>query len=75
MRPMSDLVKVSLTVASSTLVIAPSRSLPEASSTKVPMRPGIELPSADLSHQRVKLKITSSALKVSPLFQVTPGRM
>jgi hypothetical protein len=30
------------------------------------MRPAIELPSADLSHQRVRLKITSSALKASP---------
>ncbi len=38
------------------------------------MRPVIELPSADLSHQRVKLKTTSSAVKASPLFQVTPWR-
>ena len=72
---MSDLVRLSLTVLSSTLVIAPSRSLPVFSSTSVPMRPGIELPSELLSHQRVKLKITSSAVKASPLFQVTPGRI
>ena len=71
---MSGLVSFSLTVMSSTLVTAPSRSLPVASSTSVPTRPGIELPSAALSPQRVKLKITSSAVNVSPLFQVTPLR-
>ena len=38
------------------------------------MRVAIELPGTWLSHQRVRLKITSSALKSSPLVQFAPWR-
>ena len=37
-------------------------------------RPAMELPSTFFSHQRLRLKATSSAVKSSPLFQVTPLR-
>ena len=38
------------------------------------MRVAIELPGTWLSHQRVRLKITSSAVKASPLVHFTPWR-
>ena len=37
-------------------------------------REAIALPSTEPSDQRAKLRTTSSAVKASPLFQVTPGR-
>lgn len=74
MTVMSDWLVFSFTVWSSTFVMAPSAALPELASMRDAMRPAIELPSADLSHQRVRLKTTSSALKSSPFDHFTPLR-
>ncbi len=71
---MSGVVSDSLTVWSSTTVIAPSRACLEVSSTSVPMRAAIELPSTVASHQRVKLLATSAAVKSSPFDHFTPLR-
>ena len=59
---------------SSTISTAPSRIAPVSASTRPPIRPAIELPSTEVSHQRSMLCTTSWAVNASPLFQVTPGR-
>src|SRR3989338_6879615 len=71
---MSGASSVSLTVWSSTTVIAPSRAVLVSGLTSAAIRPAIELPSTLPSHQRVMLKATSAAVKASPFDQVTPLR-
>ena len=71
---MSGAGSTSLTVWLSTAVIAPARASLVASSTSPPMRAAIELPSTPASHQRLMLFTTSSAVKSSPLFHLTPWR-
>jgi hypothetical protein len=71
---MSGALSLSVTVMSSTMVIAPSRALPVASSISDDTRAAIELPSTVLSAQPVITRATSAEVKASPLFHVTPGR-
>ena len=71
---MSGEVRLSVTVWSSTATTAPSRIILVFSSTSVPMRDAIELPSTVASHQRSMLWTTSAAVKSSPLFHFTPCR-
>ena len=63
------------TVEESTATTAPSRARPVASSTNEAIRPAMELPSRPLSHQPIMLRATSSAVKSSPLFHLTPSRI
>ena len=64
----------SWTTVPSGLVTSPMNFSSPFFSIRGSMRVDIELLGTWDSHQRVRLKITSSALKASPLFQVTPWR-
>src|SRR6056300_1533931 len=71
---MSDVAHFNSTVWLSTTVIAPAAALPVSASISDAIRPAIELPSTDLSHHISMLRATSSAVKSSPLFHLTPLR-
>jgi hypothetical protein len=71
---MSEALRLSFTVKSSSLLTAPSRSVRVSGLTSPGKREAMALPSTLPSVQRAKLRTTSSAVKGSPLFQVTPWR-
>ena len=58
----------------STTLIAPAAALPVSASINEAIRPAMEFPSTDLSHQPSITRATSSAVKSSPLFHLTPLR-
>ncbi len=68
----SGAVRVSFTVWLSMASTAPSLIFLVFSSTSVPIREAIELPSTVASHQRSMLWTTSADVKSSPLFHFTP---
>ena len=55
-------------------MIAPAAATPVSGSINDAIRPAIELPSTALSHHISMLRATSSAVKSSPLFHLTPLR-
>ncbi len=74
MSVMSGAGNFSLTVWLSITSMAPSIALLVSPSISTAKRPAMELPSTSLSHQPVMLRATSSAVKSSPLFHLTPLR-
>ena len=71
---MSEATHVISTVWLSTTLIAPAAALPVSASINEAIRPAMEFPSTDLSHQPSITRATSSAVKSSPLFHLTPLR-
>ena len=71
---MSELLQVNCTVWLSTTLIALAPALPVSGSTSDDIRAAIELPSTSFSHHIAMLRATSSAVKSSPLFHLTPLR-
>ena len=64
----------SCTTVPSSLVTSPTKVSSPVLTTIAAMRVAIELFGTWLSHQRFRLKITSSAMKSSPLVHFTPCR-
>ena len=71
---MSGFGRLSLMVKSSTFWMPPSTTFLVSALTSAPMRAATELPATPASHQRVRLWMTSSALKASPFDQEMPLR-